>query len=59
MNAPNQETAPGAAPPGPARTEAEPTGLPGLRNWTAVYVFVLGCFLISLGLLVILTRTYR
>ena len=32
------------------------TGLPGLRTWRAVYVFVLGVFIVWIGLLLALTR---
>lgn len=39
--------------------EFEPTGVPGLKTWPAVYVFVLACFIISVTLLVALTLTYR
>ncbi len=34
------------------------TGLPGLRTWRAVYVFVLGVFIVWAGLLLALTRLY-
>ena len=37
----------------------EPTGLPGLHTWRAVYIFVLACFALSVGLLVALTVIYR
>ena len=36
----------------------ESTGLPGLRTWRGVYLFVLGVFLVWLGLLAALTRMY-
>jgi hypothetical protein len=34
------------------------TGLPGLRTWRAVYVFVLGVFIVWVGLLLALTRLF-
>ncbi len=34
------------------------TGLPGLRSWPSVYVFVLGVFLLWVGLLAGLTKLY-
>ena len=34
------------------------TGLPGLRSWPAVYVFVLGVFVVWVGLLTVLTTMY-
>jgi hypothetical protein len=34
------------------------TGLPGLRSWRVVYVFVFGIFLLWLGLLTWLTEYY-
>ena len=34
------------------------TGLPGLRTWRAVYLFVLGSFLVWVGLLTWLTRWF-
>lgn len=34
------------------------TGLPGLRTWRAVYVFVLGIFILWIVLLAWLARTY-
>lgn len=36
----------------------ESTGLPGLRSWRAVYVFVLGVFVVWVGLLAWLTEVY-
>ncbi|SDS10089.1 hypothetical protein [Opitutus sp. GAS368] len=36
----------------------ESTGLPGLRSWPAVYVFVLGVFVLWVGLLAALTEVY-
>ncbi len=34
------------------------TGLPGFRSWRAVYVFVLGVFVVWVGLLAVLTEVY-
>lgn len=34
------------------------TGLPGLRSWRAVYLAVLGTFLLWTGLLAALTRAF-
>ena len=34
------------------------TGLPGLRSWRAVYLFVLGIFILWIVLLTVLTRTF-
>jgi hypothetical protein len=43
--------------PGPpaARTTGESTGLPWLRTWRGVYVLVMVCFVIWVGLLVALS----
>ena len=35
------------------------TGLPGVRSWRAVYVFVLVVFVLWIILLTVLTRTFR
>jgi hypothetical protein len=35
-------------------TEEEPTGLPGLRTWRAVYLGVGGCFVAWVALLLLL-----
>jgi len=40
----------------PADDEA--TGLPGFRTWHAVYGFVLGVFVLWVGLLALLTARY-
>ena len=34
------------------------TGLPGLRSWPSVYVFVLAVFALWIGLLIALTRMF-
>lgn len=36
----------------------ESTGLPGLRSWRSVYLFVLGVFVLWIGLLTVLTEMY-
>ena len=36
----------------------ETTGLPGLRSWRAVYLFVLVVFVLWIGLLTVLTEMY-
>jgi hypothetical protein len=36
----------------------EATGLPGLRSWRAVYLFVLGIFILWIVLLTVLTRAF-
>jgi hypothetical protein len=36
----------------------EGPGLPGFRSWNQVYLLVLGCFALWIGLLVALTRMY-
>ena len=43
--------------PSPLRPDDD-TGVPGLRTWTQVYVFVGACFLVWLTLLTLLTRVY-
>jgi hypothetical protein len=43
----------------PARaTEDEMTGIPWLRSWKGVYVFVLGSFILWVALLVALTVSF-
>ena len=37
----------------------ESTGLPGLRTWRSVYVFVLALFAVYVVLLIALTRTFQ
>lgn len=34
------------------------TGLPGLTTWRHVYLFVFGCFLFSVAVLLLLTMVY-
>ena len=38
--------------------EPDETSLPLLRSWKAVYVFVLGSFVLWLALLIILTKAF-
>jgi hypothetical protein len=42
----------------PSVRDTEETGLPWPRTWKAVYLFVLGCFLLWVGLLIALTVTF-
>lgn len=44
-----------AEPPAP---ESEDTGLPWLRTWPRVYLLVLACFALWVGLLVALTLSF-
>ena len=53
--APDPTPPPGAA---PAPPDDAVTGLPGLRTWRAVYLFVLGSFVLWVGLLTLLTRWF-
>ena len=43
-------------------TESQPgddeTGLPGLGTWRGVYIFVVGIFIVWVGLLLVLMRTF-
>ncbi|HEX3623933.1 MAG TPA: hypothetical protein VH280_00755 [Verrucomicrobiae bacterium] len=41
-----------------AENREELTGLPGLRTWRDVYIFVFGCFLLWVSLLLLLTVFY-
>lgn len=45
----------------PAANANEPdaTGLPGLRSWRAVYVSVVGIFILWVALLTMLTRLFQ
>lgn len=48
-----------SAPPDPEHvTEDEGTGLPWLRTWRGVYLFVLGTFILWVVLLNLLTRMF-
>jgi hypothetical protein len=42
----------------PPEPNDETTGLPGLRTWRSVYFFVLGVFVLWIGLLTVLTKLY-
>ncbi len=58
MSSPPAGPAPASpTPPQPAANEEE-TGVPGLRSWRAVYLFVFGCFLVWVALLAVLTRWF-
>jgi len=48
-----------SAPPDCSNTNDDAaTGLPLFRTWRSVYVFVLGCFVLYVVLLAILTRAF-
>lgn len=51
----NVSRAAGAALEVPDPGDSDAPGLPLLRTWKGVYLFVLGCFLLWVGLLVALT----
>ena len=42
----------------PAGSENELTSLPGLRTWRHVYLFVFGCFVLWVVLLLVLTTSF-
>jgi hypothetical protein len=42
----------------PARENEELTGLPGLRSWRSVYLFVFGSFILWVVLLLALTVSF-
>jgi hypothetical protein len=42
----------------PSARETEETGLPIFRSWKSVYLFVLGSFILWVGLLVALTEIF-
>jgi hypothetical protein len=60
MSSRKEDTMPAEeAPPCPAGAPVEePTGLPGLHTWKAVYWFVFGCFVLCVALLAALTVIY-
>jgi len=57
---PSDDKTPGpeSAAPGPAESDQRRTGLPGLRTWPAVYVFVLAVFALWVGLLIALSKVF-
>ena len=42
----------------PSAGQDEMTGLPGLRTWRGVYLFVFGCFVLWVMLLLALTVSF-
>ena len=42
----------------PSDSREELTGLPGLRTWRGVYLFVFGSFILWVLLLLVLTMSY-
>jgi len=58
MKAEGNQTGEADTTPAPEGNDAAGTGLPGLHTWKAVYLFVLACFALSVGLLVALTLIY-
>ncbi len=42
----------------PSDGQDELTGLPGLRTWRGVYIFVFGCFVLWVVLLLALTVSF-
>ena len=40
------------------RSKAEPPGVPGFATWPAIYVFVLGWFVLVVVLLTLFTRIF-
>jgi hypothetical protein len=60
MSSRKEDTMPAEdAPPRPSGAGVdEPTGLPWLRTWKAVYWFVFGCFVLCVALLAALTMIY-
>ena len=55
MKSSEANTVPAEAPPD-GRDEL--TGLPGLRTWRGVYLFVFGCFILWVLLLLALTMSF-
>lgn len=55
MKSSEAKTVPAEAPP---VDRDELTGLPGLRTWRGVYLFVFGCFILWVLLLLALTSSY-
>jgi hypothetical protein len=55
MKSPEGNITPAEVPPD---GQDELTGLPGLRTWRGVYLFVFGCFVLWVVLLIALTVIY-
>ncbi len=51
---PNRMAGEGTCPP----SDDDKTGLPGLRSWRSVYIFVLGCFVTYIVLLTVFGRYF-
>lgn len=45
-------------PPEPTTPSDEAPGVPFFRTWRGVYLFVLGCFLVTVALLTLFSRVY-
>ena len=45
-------------PPPDHETPDDPPGVPGFRSWWAVYLFVIGAFLVIVALLAMFSRTF-
>lgn len=45
-------------PPPEERSDTEPPGVPGLRTWRALYLFVFGWFVLLVALLALFGRIY-
>jgi hypothetical protein len=59
MSSPDDTNGPADRLPGdPADPGDEATGLPWLKSWVSVYVFVTGCFVAWVVLLVVLELVY-
>ena len=58
MNPPARPANPVPPPSLPPPSGDEEPGLPALHSWPAAYGFVIGCFILWVGLLVALTVTF-
>lgn len=59
MSATDKTTRPAEISPGPAsEPPEESTGLPWFRSWRAVYLFVLGCFVLYVIGLVLVSHVF-
>jgi hypothetical protein len=58
MNPPSPAAPAGAPHPRAQPAVAESTGLPGLRTWRRVYLFVFGCFVLWVVLLEVFSRVF-